>query len=158
MFYRKTGGLRLTEETIHERLREVLEGFEGYLRSHLRGYDGLPDGVKIALLDMVYNLGPGRLFQEYPKLLAAVESRNWAAAAAASLRKGPSAARNAWTREQFLSAAKQIALQAEAALERNSPGWFPVLLASGAALILVLAASRRTGAGDGPRLLRAGLS
>ena len=152
-FYRKTGGLRLTEETIDERLREVLEGFEGYLRSHIRDYDGLPDAAKMALLDMVYNLGPGRLFQEYPKLLAAVEARNWTGAAAASLRRGPGAARNAWTREQFLDAAKQIELQAEAALERTSPGWLPVLLAAITALLLVLRASggtRRSGAGSPP--------
>ncbi len=94
---------------------EVLEGFEGYLRDHVGGYDELPDGVKLALLDMVYNLGPGKLFQEYPKLLAAVAEGDWAKAAGACLRRGPGAARNVWTKEQFLGVAKQIAVQAEAA-------------------------------------------
>lgn len=100
-FYRRSGGLILAEKAIDERLSEVLEGFEGYLRTHLGGYDGLPDGAKLALLDMVYNLGPGRLFQEYPKLLAAVAKGDWAKAAGACLRRGPGAARNVWTKSSF---------------------------------------------------------
>jgi len=148
-FYRKEGGLRLAEKAIDERLSEVLEGFEGYLRTHLGGYDGLPDGAKLALLDMVYNLGPGRLFQEYPKLLAAIAKGDWSKAAGACLRRGPGAARNVWTKEQFLAAAKRISVQAEAAMEESSSssesfwGWVPVLLGAGAALLAILAVSAR---------------
>ncbi len=143
-FYRKAGGLRLAEETIDGRLREVLEGFEGYLRAHVGGYAGLPDRAKLALLDMVYNLGPGKLFQEYPKLIAAIERGDWMAAAKASLRRGPSAARNAWTKEQFLDAAKQIAIQAEAEVERESWLWIPVVIGAASALVVILSASRRS--------------
>ncbi len=148
-FYRRSGGLILAEKAIDERLSEVLEGFEGYLRTHLGGYDGLPDGAKLALLDMVYNLGPGRFFQEYPKLLAAVAKGDWAKAAGACLRRGPGAARNVWTKEQFLAAAKRISVQAEAAMEESSSssesfwGWVPVLLGTGAALLAILAVSAR---------------
>ena len=104
-FYESVPSLQLSTETIDDRLRATLEGFEGYLRSHMPGYDLLPDPAKLGLLDMIYNLGPGRLFAEYPRLLAAVEQGDWKTAAAASLRRGPSAARNAWARQQFLSAA-----------------------------------------------------
>lgn len=140
-FYRKAGGLRLAEKAIDDRLTEVLEGFEGYLRDHVGGYDELPDGVKLALLDMVYNLGPGKLFQEYPKLLAAVAEGDWAKAAGACLRRGPGAARNVWTKEQFLGAAKQIAVQAEAAAGEIAWGWISVLVGAGAALLAILAVS-----------------
>lgn len=142
-FYRKKGGLRISEETIQGKLREVLEGFEGYLRSHIRGYEQLPDRAKLALLDMVYNLGPGKLFHEYPRLIAAVEKGDWAAAAAASLRRGPSAERNAWTKTQFQDAARQIAIDVEGAAKRISWGWVPVLVAAGAALLAVLGLGRR---------------
>ncbi len=142
-FYRKANGLRLGEETIEGRLREVLEGFEGYLRTHIHGFDAIPDVTKLALLDMVYNLGPGKLFQEYPKLIAAVEKGDWATAAAACLRRGPSAARNAWTKQLFSSAAKRIAIQAEAVAERVSWGWVPVLLLSAGTLVWVVSGSRR---------------
>ncbi|GAC1356949.1 MAG: hypothetical protein NVSMB3_03470 [Acidobacteriaceae bacterium] len=138
-FYRKAEGLRLAEKAIDERLGEVLEGFEGYLRTHIGGYEALPDGVKLALLDMVYNLGPGRLFQEYPKLLGAIARGDWAKAAAACLRRGPGPARNAWTKEQFRDAAKKISVQAEAAAKGLGWGWIPVLVGAGAALLALLA-------------------
>ncbi|QHN03256.1 hypothetical protein FTO74_07670 [Granulicella sp. WH15] len=101
-FYR--GGLELAAAEIDVKLMGVLTGFDGELRAHLPGFDGMPDGVKLALLDMIYNLGPEGLFQGYPHLMRDVASGAWAAAAAACLRHGPSAARNEWTREQFLSA------------------------------------------------------
>ncbi len=150
-FYRKTGGLVLTQETIDGRLREVLEGFEGYLREHVRAYEGLPDAAKLALLDMVYNLGPGKLFREYPKLIAAVEQGDWGGAARASLRRGPSPARNSWTKEQFLAAAKRVAIQAEAAIERGAWKWVPVLVGAGAGLLAmwIAAGSLKPRAGAG---------
>ena len=113
-FYSRQPGLQLSTETIDDKLRATLEGFEGYLRTHLPGYDQLPDPAKLALLDMIYNLGPGKLFAEYPRLLAAIERGDWKTAAAASLRRGPSAARNAWAKQQFLSAATVVEIKAVA--------------------------------------------
>lgn len=104
---RSTGGgegMALVEETIDARLRGVLKAFESRLRASLAGYDGLPDGVKLALLDMAYNLGPEGLLKGYPQMLAAVKEGEWTQAAAACQRHGPGPGRNAWTREQFLSA------------------------------------------------------
>jgi GH24 family phage-related lysozyme (muramidase) len=103
-FYRTATSLELSQETIDAKLSAVLQGFEADLRTQISNYDGLPDGVKMALLDMVYNLGPTGLFKGFPHLMAAVESGSWAQAAACCMRRGPSAERNAWTREQFLSA------------------------------------------------------
>jgi GH24 family phage-related lysozyme (muramidase) len=103
-FYRPSPPLELTQQTIDAKLTSVLEGFETDLRTHLPHYDTFPDPVKLALLDMIYNLGPAELFHGFPHLIAAVESGSWAEAAARCLRRGPSAVRNNWTREQFLSA------------------------------------------------------
>jgi GH24 family phage-related lysozyme (muramidase) len=103
-FYRPATSLQLSQETIDAKLNAVLQGFEAELRMEIPHYDGLPDGVKMALLDMIYNLGPAELFKGFPHLMAAVESGSWAQAAACCMRRGPSAERNAWTREQFLSA------------------------------------------------------
>ena len=103
-FYRPATSLQLSQETIDAKLNAVLQGFEADLRTQIPHYDGLPDGVKMALLDMIYNLGPAELFKGFPHLMAAVESGSWAQAAACCMRRGPSAERNAWTREQFLSA------------------------------------------------------
>jgi GH24 family phage-related lysozyme (muramidase) len=103
-FYRLPTSPELAQPTIDTKLLEVLEAFEGRLRVVMTGYDAFPEGVKLALLDMAYNLGPAGLVTGYPRLLAAIEQRHWALAATESVRHGPSAARNAWTKEQFLTA------------------------------------------------------
>lgn len=122
-FYRVPTSLELPEAAIDARLRAVLAGFEGTLRARLARYDALPDGVKMALLDMAYNLGPEGLLKGYPRMIHAVETGAWAEAAAQCAREGISAARNAWTRQQMLSAVVG-AMQAEAeTLEKSAGGW-----------------------------------
>src|SRR5215831_3171945 len=96
IFYRKSSSPVLAESTIEAKLREVLEDFEEKLREGLKGYDGYPVGVKLALLDMAYNLGPSGLLNGYPKLVAAVEEGRWSDAAADCWRHGPNAERNEW--------------------------------------------------------------
>lgn len=120
VFYKSaTTRLELTQQTIDEKLTTVLQNFETELRIHLPHYDTFPAGVKLALLDMTYNLGPAGLFKDFPHLITAVESGSWAEAAAHSMRRGPSPARNAWTREQFLSAVvTTIKAEADSLLKR----------------------------------------
>ncbi|MDQ2832522.1 MAG: hypothetical protein M3Y50_02040 [Acidobacteriota bacterium] len=103
-FYRSPASLVLPEQTIDARLSAMLQEFETELRNRLPRYDSFPDGVKMALLDMTYNLGPKGLFKEFPHFIAAVQSGAWAQAAEHCFRHGPSPARNAWTRQQFLAA------------------------------------------------------
>ena len=98
-FYKTPNALQLPQQTIDSKLLSILQGFEADLRTHLPHYDTLPDPVKLALLDMTYNLGPAGLFKDFPSLIAAVESGSWAEAAARCMRRGPSPARNAWTRD-----------------------------------------------------------
>jgi GH24 family phage-related lysozyme (muramidase) len=102
-FYKTPTSLILTQQTIDAKLTSVLEGFEADLRGQFSHYDALPEGVKMALLDMIYNLGPAGLFKGFPHLVAAIQTGAWAEAAEHCMRHGPSAARNNWTRKQFLS-------------------------------------------------------
>ena len=102
LFYRGPSQPELPQSAIDSLLLTVLTGFEGDLKSHLPNYDTFPDSVKLALLDMVYNLGPAGLINGYPRLLNAVSAGNWAQAAAQCERVGPGAARNQWTRRMFL--------------------------------------------------------
>ena len=103
-FYKTPTSLVLTQQTIDAKLISVLEGFEADLKAQFPNYDNLPDGVKMALLDMIYNLGPAGLFKGFPHLIAAVQSGAWTQSAEHCMRRGPGLARNDWTREQFLSA------------------------------------------------------
>jgi GH24 family phage-related lysozyme (muramidase) len=118
-FYKAPGSLELTQQTIDAKLTAVLQGFEADLRTKIPKYDALPDAVKMALLDMIYNLGPVGLFKGFPHLMAAVETGAWTQAAANCMRHGPNPERNAWTREQFLSAVvTEIKAEAEGLLTR----------------------------------------
>ena len=103
-FYRAPTSPHLPQTVIDANLSEVLTRFEATVRAGLAGYDALPDSAKMALLDMAYNLGPNGLLKGYPKMLQAVETGNWAEAAAQCARGGIGAARNAWTSQQFLAA------------------------------------------------------
>jgi GH24 family phage-related lysozyme (muramidase) len=103
-FYRSPSALQLTQQTIDAKLLYILQNFEADLRTEFPHYDTLPDAIKLALLDMIYNLGPAGLFKGFPHLVAAVQTGAWAEAAEHCMRRGPSAARNNWTRNQFLSA------------------------------------------------------
>jgi GH24 family phage-related lysozyme (muramidase) len=112
-YYRSPSSPELPQSIIDAKLLSVLTGFESTLRTHLPNYDALPDPVKLALLDMAYNLGPAGLLAGYPHLIRDVEAGAWAQAAATCQRRGPSPDRNAWTQQQFLSAIVPT-LQAEA--------------------------------------------
>ena len=103
MFYRSPESPELPKSEIDALLLRVLTGFEDEVRSRLAGYAEYPEPVRMALLDMAYNLGPGGLLSGYPKMLRAVQAGNWAAAAANCERHGIGAVRNAWTRTMFLS-------------------------------------------------------
>ncbi len=113
VFYRSTSSPVIAAETIDASLLATLKEFEVSLRDALHGYDTFPAAVKLALLDMTYNLGPAGLLAGYPRMLAAVEQGHWALAATECLRHGPSALRNSWTRDQFLAAVVGT-IQAEA--------------------------------------------
>jgi GH24 family phage-related lysozyme (muramidase) len=120
-FYKTPTSLELTQQTIDSKLSSILQGFEADLRTEFPHYETLPDGVKMALLDMIYNLGPAGLFKGFPHLVAAVQTGSWAQAAEHCMRRGPSTARNNWTRQQFLSAVVDtIKAEAEGWLTRIS--------------------------------------
>ncbi len=132
LFYRGKAGPELERAEIDRLLRTVLLGFEGELRGALPGYDGMPENVKLALLDMIYNLGPAGLLKGYPRLMKAVAAGNYAEAASECLRHGPGAVRNEWTRTMFLnSVLGSVKGEAEGALKRLGFG----LLGMGSALL-----------------------
>jgi GH24 family phage-related lysozyme (muramidase) len=102
--YRSQSSLLLAEEYIEPLLLKKLKECDVALRRHYLRYDTYPDPVKLALLDMVYNLGAARLFGQFPTFEKAVNAQDWKTAAEQCHRKhkGSTDNRNAWTRHQFL--------------------------------------------------------
>jgi GH24 family phage-related lysozyme (muramidase) len=101
-------------------LRSRCVAFESQLTGNFAGYWLYPVDARIALLDMVYNLGLGRAPRSgvegsgllgFTHLGAAVRNHDWAGAAdccARDVHDPAFCARNAWTRSQFISAAKEV--------------------------------------------------
>lgn len=102
--YWEYDALILNDEDIETLLMRRLTAFDQELRKDFVGYDSFPDAAKMGLLDMIYNLGEGKLVDTYPNFDAAVRSRDWVRAVADCHRIGPNDARNEWTRQQFLAA------------------------------------------------------
>jgi GH24 family phage-related lysozyme (muramidase) len=102
--YRSPSSLVLSEDYIQSLLLNKLKECDLHLRRHYIRYDTYPEPVKLALLDMIYNLGMTKLFGQFPTFEKAVNAQDWKTAAEQSHRKhkGSSDNRNAWTRHQFL--------------------------------------------------------
>ena len=103
--YARCTKLSLPDEAVDALLEQRLHQFEGDLRRLYPGFDDFPEGAKLGLLDMAYNLGAGALAHRWPRLNAAVRSRDWAGVARESRRRGVNEERNAATRALFEAAA-----------------------------------------------------
>lgn len=68
--YRPHTKLDLPDVDISALFRTRVDGFEANLKKLHKQYDDFPDDAKLALLDLVFNLGAGALETEWPKLPA----------------------------------------------------------------------------------------
>ena len=103
--YKKYTKLDLSEDDIYRILDLVIKDCESELNSNFIGYKTYPIPARRALLDMIYNLGIGKLLK-YKKLKDAVEVGDWKTSAKECHRNGPPVERNEWTKNLFLEAAK----------------------------------------------------
>jgi GH24 family phage-related lysozyme (muramidase) len=108
-FYCSPTSPTLPPATIDAILLQHLTYFDGQLQQRFASYPNFPDPAKLGLLDMIFNLGPAKLFNTYPKFMGYVQNQDWANAALECYRNGPSAERNDWTKQQFLAAAAAVA-------------------------------------------------
>lgn len=98
------GQLELDDDTIDALLRSTIVGCDKQLRADFPLYDTFSDSRKMALIDMAYNMGNGRLMHKYPDFDAAVRTGNWTAAVDESLRNASDKAfakRNEWTQKML---------------------------------------------------------
>ena len=87
-------GLVLGEADIYRLAQQDIAAHERLLRGKFTDYDRYPAAVQEALLDMVFSMGINKLMTGYPKFVAAVRARDWAAAAANSGRRQVQLSRN----------------------------------------------------------------
>jgi hypothetical protein len=102
--YKQYTQLYLPEGAIDDLLDRRIEGFERRLRDDFPDYDGYPESVRLALMDMVFNLGNRGLITKFPSLTRAVRDNDWAECAAQCRRRGIADSRNEEVRNLFLMA------------------------------------------------------
>ncbi|MDG4860312.1 hypothetical protein P8605_19500, partial [Streptomyces sp. T-3] len=84
--YKQYTQLYLTPDAIEALLRDDLGRVLAGLRRRLPDWDQYPVAAQEALMDMAFNLGETKLFELFPKFLAAVRAKDWRSAAAESKR------------------------------------------------------------------------
>ncbi|AZZ99926.1 hypothetical protein [Pseudoalteromonas sp. R3] len=94
-------------------LQQQISNFEQELtrlicpkNGYTRPYNKLPSSVRLALLDLAYNLGITNLSSRWPKLQTALKQEDWQRAANECARKHVSKARNQATYALFMQASK----------------------------------------------------
>ncbi len=94
---------RMGADDVENLVAADVQSFEAQLAAALPNWNSYPDPAQQALFDMAFNLGLGGL-KKFPTLLHAVNSGDWATAAAQCHRMGIGEARNQATAALFLQA------------------------------------------------------
>ncbi|VAW27453.1 hypothetical protein MNBD_BACTEROID06-1343, partial [hydrothermal vent metagenome] len=106
-YYKKYTQLIMKKVEVNRLINQHINKFYTELKRLYPDFDDYPTEVRLALLDMIFNLGMTKLRNLFPKLNKAVKAKKWAEAAAESRRKFPvSDARNNYVRALFEAAAK----------------------------------------------------
>ena len=74
------GAVSLTEAQIDALLDLDIAAARADARRRVQGFDTLPPQAQMVIIDMIFNLGVGG-FSTFRKMIAAVERRDWTAAA-----------------------------------------------------------------------------
>ncbi len=106
--YKKNTKLKLTSLTIDNITDKHINNFEGELK-RIYGvveFTKFPSEVKLALFDMIFNLGMTKLKNGFPNFNKSIKARNWSNAAKESNRTGIAFARNKYVKDLLNKAAK----------------------------------------------------
>ncbi len=105
-FYKRHTNLVLADTDINALTDKHIDSFEGELKRIYPGFDSFPSEVRLALFDLIFNVGMTDLNNNWPSLKKAVKAKDWTTAATESSRKSPiSAERNKYVKDLFNKAA-----------------------------------------------------
>lgn len=104
--YESTTNLRLPAATSEQLATRDLTAFLRELNKKFPDFNRFPVSARVALMDMIYNIGGTKFTAaKWPSLFTAVSTRDWDRAAAESHRADVNAQRNAQTEAYFRQAA-----------------------------------------------------
>ena len=105
--YKKHTTLKLTQLEIDKLTNNHIDTFYKELKRIYLSFDTYPAEVRMALYDMIFNLGMTNLKNSWPTFNKHIKALEWQKAANNSKRKAPiSAARNKYVKDQLEKAAK----------------------------------------------------
>ena len=110
-YYKSKTTLFMKREDIDALTKEHIDGFEEELKNlysaaaYPPGFDKFPDEVRLALVDMVFNLGATRLNKQYLSFNQAILKADWETAGKQCSGRQIQPARNEYVKELFKKAA-----------------------------------------------------
>lgn len=117
-WYRQYSSLMMEDADIDALLAQRIDSFYQELtgiykksKGYPDDFDKLPGKVQMALFDMIFNLGAGKIVNVMVTFNANVKAGEWAKAADSSKRAQISAERNQYVRQLFLDVAQQAPQQ-----------------------------------------------
>lgn len=101
-FYKKHVKLKLSGADIITLTNKHIDSFEVELNRIFPEFSTYPSEVRLALFDIIFNVGMTDLNHKWPSLKKAVKAKDWSTAAKESNRKPPiSAERNKYVKDLF---------------------------------------------------------
>ncbi|MBC3503573.1 hypothetical protein HU761_19435 [Pseudomonas sp. SWRI59] len=104
-WYKSRTSLHLTSEFVDFKLGALVDSSFSGLSRLFPEIDKYPGAARVALQDMIYNVGEGGLGDGFPRLMEAVRDQDWLTAATESHRNIRDESRNNAIRDLFLNAA-----------------------------------------------------
>ena len=105
-FYKKHVELKLSDLDISTLTNKHIDNFEGELKRIFSGFSTYPSEVRLALFDIIFNVGMTDLNNKWPSLKKSIKAKDWSTAAKESNRKSPiSSERNKYVKDLFEKAA-----------------------------------------------------
>lgn len=104
--YKKYTKLIMKVVEVNRLTNKHIKSFYSELKRLFPEFDDYPTEARLALLDIIFNLGMTKLRKEWPKLNKAVKIKDWTEAAAESNRPELGDLRNSYVRELFEATAK----------------------------------------------------
>jgi len=106
-FYKRFTVLKIKRTDADTLTNKHIDSFHKELKRIYLDFDKFPSDAKLALMDLIFNVGMTNLKNKWPTMNAAIKAKDWAKAAANSNRKAPiSAARNKYVKDLFIKASQ----------------------------------------------------
>lgn len=99
-FYKRFTKLQMSKQEMDKLTNKHIDSFYKEIKQIFSDFDRFPSEAKLALLDIIFNVGMTDLKNRWPNISKAVKAKDWGKAALASNRKAPvSAARNKYVKD-----------------------------------------------------------